>query len=160
MKRHYRANVAFDGTAKWYQFDTIKPVAAHSDDRKRKMRVYAGISMTGKMLCRRDHAVGLETTDEGGTQTRRHVRIFTERAGVDDRVRRVVVDVQHRSVGDVNPECPSLHGRQPALLPCQDCITRCADCHLGRKHHCATQIDGVWQEKASTGPETRPGLEI
>src|SRR5674476_319360 len=102
MKRHDPRDTRADRSSKWYQLDTIKPVSAHSNDRDIQMRVGVGITMPRKMLAGSDHPVGLHASDEGRTEPSNHHRVLAKRPGVDDRVCRVVVHIQHGSVGDVN----------------------------------------------------------
>src|SRR5512143_3720737 len=101
MKRHYRANAAVNGCTKWYQFDTIKPASAHSDDRQRQVRIHSGVAMPRKMFPGRDHSVRLNSTNERRTKPGGQGGIFSIRARVDDRIRRIVVDIQNWRIRDV-----------------------------------------------------------
>ena len=87
-------------------------------------------------------------------------RIFAVRPRVDDRICRIVVDVEHRRIRDVDPESPSFERRQPSLLVSQHRVAGCANRHFRREDHCAAQVDRVRDEIPAPRPESRAGLEI
>jgi hypothetical protein len=62
----------------------------------------ARFAVTREVLPRRQCALILNTAHVRRAKLRRQVRIFRERARTDDRVRRIVVDIEDRSEYDLN----------------------------------------------------------
>jgi hypothetical protein len=116
--------------------------------------------MTREMLSCRDHAVILDTANERRPHPRRQERILAVRSSVDHRVIRIVVDVQNRSVRDVNSERSSFHRREAALLVSERRVTSCAHRHLGRKHDCPAQIDRIRNEVSAARAKAGASFQI
>src|SRR5438477_6434107 len=112
MKGHDGPNATIHSFLKWYQLDTIEPISAHRHDRQRQMRVYTCIAVTWEVLTRRNHPVALKSPDESGAETGNEPRILPIRSRVDYRIGRIVVDIEHRSVGNVDSECSALLSRK------------------------------------------------
>ena len=96
------------------------------------MRVYTCVAVPGEVLTRRNHPVALESPDEGSAETGNESRILTVGSRVDYRIGRVVVDIEHRSIGNVDSECSTLLSRKLSFLEGKHGIARCANRHLGR----------------------------
>src|SRR5437762_1177145 len=143
MERHDRPNATIHSFLKWYQLDTIEPISAHRHDRQRKMRVYTGVAVPREVLASRNHTVALKSPDERSAETGNEPRIRTVRSRVDYWIGRVVVDVEHRSVSDVDPECSALLSRKPSFLEGKRRIPRCANRHLGRRYHRTAKVDCI-----------------
>ena len=100
MARHDRADARRNRGAERRQLERLKPLAARADHRQIEMRVRRRISVTRKMLGRGQRAIFLHAAHKLRHEFRHASRVFTERARVDDRIARIVVDVRD---GRVNP---------------------------------------------------------
>src|SRR5205085_7328381 len=96
VPRHDRADACGNRRAEWYEFNRVEPRARHVDDGQAAMRVNGRVAMTGKMFGSGDDARALRALDEGCAHRGDCLRVFAVRAHVDDRVRGVVVDINHR----------------------------------------------------------------
>ena len=75
------------------------------DDRKTDVGVHIGITMTWEVLPRRDSTVILNSTDEGYTHFGDLLGILPERPDVNNRIFRIVVNVEHGCKRNVHPQC-------------------------------------------------------
>ena len=116
--------------------------------------------MTGEVLPCRDHAVILQAVNECDTHPRGELWILSVRARIDDWIVRVVVDVEHRSVGDMNSECAPFQCGETPLLISERGVTSCADGHLGREDDRATEIYRIGDEVTAPGAKSGPCLQI
>ena len=78
---------------------------------KRQVRVGAGVAVAGKVLRRGEHPVVLEAAHLGRDEPADVGRVLAERAGVDDRVGGIVVDVGHRREREVDRRRPGPRAR-------------------------------------------------
>ena len=101
---HDRFGAGRDPGLERRQLDALEPLARMLDDRQAEMRVDVGVAVPGKMLERGDHAGRLQAADVGRRERADLRRILAERARVDDRVARVVVDVDDRREVDVDAD--------------------------------------------------------
>jgi hypothetical protein len=81
------------------------------DHREVEVGVGRGVAVAGEVLGRREHPARLDPLHVGDRHPPHERRVLAEGAEVDDRVRRVVVDVHHRVEVHVDPEGASLAGR-------------------------------------------------
>ncbi len=79
--------------------------------------------------------------DFGGDKTADGLRIFTERPGVDDRIRRIVVHVGDGSERQVNPDRSPFECGDPAHLIGGRVAAGRAYAHIGRQRRTADQTD-------------------
>src|SRR5450759_5162580 len=112
------------------------------------------------MLPCRDHAVILQAVDECDTHPRGELRILAVGACIDDWIIRIVVDVEHRRVRNVNSESAPFECGETSLFVSERGVPRCADCHFRREYDRPSQIDGVGNEVPATGTESGTSLEI
>src|SRR5262245_66558433 len=99
MPGHYGSHAGIDSRAKRNEFDGVEPFAGHVDFRQPTMRIDSRISMSGKMLRRSDHARMLRAFYERSDKSRHVDGIFTVRAHINDRIRRIVRS-EERRVGE------------------------------------------------------------
>ena len=78
------------------QMDAVDKPCRMPDKRQGFVRVGFGIAVTGKMLGRTHHALALHALQEQRRETCHRLRVFSERAGVDDGILGIVVHVRHR----------------------------------------------------------------
>jgi len=116
--------------------------------------------MTREMFPRRDHAVILQAVNECDTHPRRQLRILPVRARIDNWIVRIVVDVEHRGVSDVNPECTTFECGETSLLISESGVSRCANRHLRWEDDGSSEIDGVGNEVPAPCAESGARLEI
>src|ERR1041385_2565759 len=125
-----------------------------------QMRILIGVTVAREVFPRGDHAVLLEAVDQRGAHVGNEVRVLAERAHPDDRVGRVVVDIEYRGKGDVNAERSALYRGDAPLLICEGRVTGRAQTHLWREHRSSAQIDVVREEVASTLTKRDAGLVV
>lgn len=124
------------------------------------MRVLFGITVTGEMLARGEHAVLLNAAHEIAPHHGHQRGIFAHRTCADDRVLRIVVDIQHGRERHVDAHRASfLRGDAPHLVREHRVACR-AECHLVWERRGPTELDGIRQEPTSARPERRPRLEV
>src|SRR5450759_5202644 len=112
------------------------------------------------MLPCRDHAVILQAMNESDTHPRGELRILAIGARIDDGIVRIVVDVEHRRVRDVDSERAPFECGKTSLLISERGVSRCANRHLRWEHDRSSQIDGVGNEVPATCAESGASLEI
>ena len=78
----------------------------------------------GKCLAVGEHPVVLQPAHLGGDQAAHLGRVLAERAGVDDRVGGVVVDVRHRREGEVHADRAALERGDPPDARTPRCRSR------------------------------------
>src|SRR4051812_43595391 len=124
------------------------------------MRVDAGVAVSREVFSCRDHAVILQSVNERNAHPGRQLWILAIGSRVDDRVRRVVVDVQNRCVCDVYPQCATFLRGQTSLFVSERRIASRAKAHLWRKNQSAAEVDGVGHEIATASTESGACLEV
>ena len=112
------------------------------------MRVNVGVAMPRKVLERGHHTPVLQAADIGRSKPRYNIRILAERAGVDNRVARVVVAVSHRREVHVHAKGARFERRDPPGLHRKGFVTRGAERH------------GAGKSRGPANPETDAGLEV
>ena len=93
MRHHHRIDSGLNSLAERSQLDRIQPRPISGDLGHAEMRIGCGIAVAGKMLGGGHHSVGARAANVGGHKVAHLFRIFAKRAGVDNRIRRVGVDV-------------------------------------------------------------------
>jgi hypothetical protein len=84
------------------------------DDRQADVRIGRRVAMTGEMLRGCDHPPILHTADVRPGHAGDELNVLSKRPDVDDRIARVVVDVDNRIEVDGDSERPALFGGNPA----------------------------------------------
>jgi len=141
VRRHHGADAGVHRHPEGDQLAGGELGPALSHDRKRGVGVHVRVAMTGEVLDGGDHAGGLDASHGGAHQHGHPIRIGPERAGIDDRVVRVVVDVGHRREDQVDAHDPSFERGDPAhhervLLP-----ARRGHPHIGRERGSAHEAE-------------------
>ena len=116
--------------------------------------------MTRKVFPGGDHAVLLKSSHQRCAEGGSKPLILAKRADADDRICRIVVDIEDWRKGDVNAECASLEGGDATLLVSEGRIPCRPDCHLRREDRRSAQVDGVRQKIAATRPISGAKLEV
>ena len=130
------------------------------DDRKTDVGVHIGITMTWEVLARRYSTVILNSTDEGYSHFGDLLRILTEGPDVNNRIFRIVVNVEHGCERYVHPQCSCLHRRYPTHLICELFISGCTNSHQARKVCSTSQINRPRHLNCPSHPETSAGLQV
>ena len=102
MARHDRAHARGDGGAEGNEFDAFEFGAVAGNGGEREMRIDADVAVAGKMLGGGERAVFLHAANELGDVLGDALRIFAERADVDDRIVGIIVDVRVRRENPVH----------------------------------------------------------
>jgi hypothetical protein len=89
------------------------------------------------------HPVLLQSTDSGGHQHADELRIFTERAGIDDRIGRIVVDIGHRGECYVNAHGATFQRRHPSHLIGIPFRSGRGHAHIGGEGRASNQPEGA-----------------
>jgi hypothetical protein len=111
VKGHDPAHTGLHGGAEGHELDAVEPRGRTGDARELEMRVLLGVAVSGKVLARSEHPVLLDAAHEGGAELRDELRILAEGPEADDRILRVVVDVEHRRERHVDAECAPFERR-------------------------------------------------
>src|SRR5205807_8889658 len=111
--------------------------------------------MTRKVFPGRDHAVLLESSHQRSAEGGSKPLILAKRADADDRICRIVVDIEDWRKGDVNAGCASLEGGDATLLVGEGRIPRRPDCHLRREDRRSAQVNRGRQKLPATRPISR-----
>ncbi len=104
MGQHHRGNARFDHGPEREQLQLPQAGELVRDQRQSVMGVDVGIAMAGEMLCRGDDLLLPIGVYHCPAQAGHLLRIGAERAHPDDRVGRVVVDIDHRGEVKVDPQ--------------------------------------------------------
>ena len=118
------------------------------------MTVDVGVAVPGKMLERRDHPAVARAGDVGADQRRDPRRILPVRAGVDDRVARVVVDVRDRREVHVDAERARLDAGDPRLFADQAHVVAVGSRRDRAHRHLP------WKLRRAGDAEADAGLEV
>src|SRR5438270_6983887 len=97
------------------------------------MRVDTDIAVTGKMFCASHHAFILQAFHILCPKQRYLIFILTKAAIVDNRIRRIIVDIYDRGKIYLYAESLALSANSPAKLVYEPCIRSCAYHHLAWK---------------------------
>ena len=156
VKGHDSLNARGDRATERNELDGVDPRAARMDRGDREMRILFGVAMPGKVFSRGQHPVFLQAVDQRRAHVGDEARILAERSHPDDRIRGIVVDVEHRREGDVHAQRASLERGDASLLvgerACR-ALRRVAICV--REHRGAAEIDVVRQEVAAALSDAR-----
>ena len=148
MPGHHRADARFDRRAKRWQLDAFEARAIPRDCRQVEVRIQIGIAVPRKMLRRRQSAVFFHATHKRRRQRAHALRIFAERANIDDGIGRIAVDVAYRRENPGHARRSRLQRRDLAHRVCVFCAARRRHGHRLRKRRAFLQ------------PHRRPALEI
>ncbi len=114
----------------------------------------------GKCFLGRDRAVLLKPAHECRAEPGHRGGILPEGAGGDDRVLRVVVDVQNGREGEVDPHGARLGGGDAAHFVGVAAFAGRAHCHQRRKQGGAAQLDVVGQVDRPAHAVASPALQV
>ena len=112
------------------KFELFQFVIALVDERQTCMAVSAGITVTGEMLAGRDNALTLESLDVLHAHFAYKLRIRTERAGVDYRIRGIIVNVENGCKVSIDAERHYLAADYLRIVIRIVRIIRCSECHV------------------------------
>ena len=115
MRRHDAPNSATNGFLERDQLQRIQALAVHVHHRQGQVRVDCRISVPREMLGGRQHTSFLSATDKCCTQLRYQLRVLPVGPNVDDRVARVIVNVQYWSEYPVHTKRSRLHSGRFSL---------------------------------------------
>ena len=149
VRGHHHPGAGLDSGAKRDELQRGQARPVRADDRQPHMRIHVGVAVPGEVLRRGDRAADLRAAHERRREPRDPLRVLTERASVDDGVRRVVVDVHGRGEVDLNPDGArllpdDLRDVVRILVP-----ARGGDRHRARKDGCAPCFEQVVREHAA-----------
>ena len=94
------------------------------------MGVGRRITVTGEVLCHREHAIVFHATCKSDAVTSHRVGIFAERAHTDGRIVGVVVHIEHGCKIHVYAYCAALASHFAAIFIEQTVIVDCAENHI------------------------------
>ena len=106
------------------------------------MRIHVRIPMPRKMFGYREYSAVFQTSGIGDNRIGNVHRIFTERAGVDNRILRIDVNIRHRSKIHLYTKFPALPCHFPAILIEQGIVLYTSQYHILRKDGCTPQTHG------------------
>ena len=153
MRGHHAGNSGRDRGAKGHQLDRGQSSEIVADDRQTQVRVLAAAAVPGKVLPDRQHSLPLQRPDVGDAKLGDHAWIIAEGPFGDDRVVRIVPDVENRGDVQVDSEISQLPtvgltaetGRHHRLLERQltEIPTRTEQAHAGADslHQTAFVVD-------------------
>jgi hypothetical protein len=113
-----------------------------------------------EMLPGGEDTVTLKAVDHGLSHVGDETRILAEGTHSDDRIRRIVVDVENRSESDVNTKRSRFNRGDASFLIGECRIASGAESHLVWEHRPAAEINIVREEVAATLTECHAGLVI
>ena len=148
VRRHHDVHARGDRRAERHQLDRVEPRPGRADDGQRQVGVRAGVAVAGEVLGRGEHPVVLEAPHLGRHEPAHVGRILAERAGIDDRVGGIVVDVGHRREGQVHADGAALERGDAADVVGGAVAPGRAHAHIGGKQRPAVE------------PEAGPALEV
>src|SRR5579864_7525822 len=102
MRRHYQPHSAVYGSEKWNQLDRTNPFSIVLHDGSTAMRIDGSIAMSRKMFSCRGHSGTLQTANECAAHACNQLRVLTKRAGADNRIQGIAVDIAHRREVNIN----------------------------------------------------------
>jgi hypothetical protein len=106
------------------------------------MRIHVRIPMPRKMFGYREYSAVFQPPGIGDNLIGNVHRIFTERAGVDNRILRIDVDIRHRSKIHLYTKFPALPCHFPTILIEQGIVLYTSQYHILRKDGCTPQTHG------------------
>ncbi|MBA7622639.1 hypothetical protein ES703_30017 [subsurface metagenome] len=124
MRGHDRLHTRLDDLLKGIELDFFQAFPVSFYGRKNAVRILVRISMARKMLGCGNEPILLAASDEGDGQAADLGRIFSEGSCVDDRVVRIDIHIDHRSICHMDPQCSAFPGSDLAheiglvLRPC------------------------------------------
>ena len=133
MRRHDGADADVDRGPERRQLHLIEARARMLDDGETQMRVGRGVAMSRKVFRGRRHPAIVHAADIGARHVRHERDVLPERSDVDDRIARVVVDVDNRIEVDGDAEGAALLGGDPAGAIRQLRVARRRDGHRARQ---------------------------
>src|SRR5580700_1397216 len=101
MSGHNRANASRNCGAERHELICFELLAIIRNNRERQMRIGGHIAVAWKVLCGRKRAVLFDAANELCREIRNLGRFLTERADVNDWIRRIVIYVGIRSENPV-----------------------------------------------------------
>src|SRR5947207_3387437 len=99
-----------DAGAERNELERVETAVPGCDHREADVRIGLCIPMAGEVLERGEHTVLVQAPHVRRDQAGHRARVLAEGAGIDNRVRGVVVDVGIRGEIDVDADGPALHG--------------------------------------------------
>ena len=156
--RHYGVRSGGEAGPERDQFDPLESLARVIDDGQPEVGIDVRVAVAREMLDRGEHAAGPQPFDVRARERADPRRVLTERTNVDDRIARVVVDVDDRREVDVHAHRPGLGGRDAARLERKPRIARRTERHHVRKAGGALQPEsgacleiGRYEERLGSG---------
>jgi hypothetical protein len=104
VSRHHRVDSRRDRALERQQLDAPQLGAVAGHRRQREVAVRVDVAVAGEVLAAREQPRGLHALDERAAEPCDELRVLAEAAHVDDRVRGVAVDVEHRREDPVEAE--------------------------------------------------------
>ena len=111
MGAHDHVGPGLDAGPERHQLQGVELRVARGDDRQADVGVALRVAVAGEVLQRRQHPVVTQAVDVGLHELRDRSGVFPKRAGVDDRVERVVVEIGVGGEVDVDADRPAFHRR-------------------------------------------------
>ena len=93
VRDHHGIHAGLDRAPERRQLNRVEPGAVAGDLREAKMRIGGGVAVSGKVFCRDQHAAFVSAPDVRRHQIADLMRVFSERARVDDGIRRIGIHV-------------------------------------------------------------------
>ena len=139
MGAHDDVRARRDPGAERHKLERVEPGVPGGDDGEAEVRVRLRVAVAGEMFERGEHTVLVQSPHVLGHETRDGPRILAERAHVDNRVRRIVVDVRVGREIQLDADRPPFDGRGGTDLVSVPRVARSADGHdlwkRGGTHH-------------------------
>ena len=108
MRHHHGIHARLDGAPERRQLNRIEPRPVAGDLSEAEMRIGSGVAVSGKMFGRGQHAALVSAANVRRHEIAHLLGVFSERARVDDGIRRVGI---HVGVGEEIP----MHSDGPRL---------------------------------------------
>ena len=148
MSSHHRAGPRANCRLEGNELDGIQPLAIRRHQRQFHVRIHRGVPVARKMFCCGHGPVFFHPAHELRHKLRHALRIFAERADIDDGIVRVAVHIGHRREHPVHA-----HG---ARFNCRDAPHRVGVFRPPRRGH----RHGVRECRAFLQAHHRAALEI
>src|SRR5438445_301051 len=160
VRAHHDVRPGGDPGPEGDEFERIQPSVARGDAREADVGVDLGVAVTGKMFQGGEHPMIAQPAHVLRHETRDRTRIFAEGPGIDDGVRRVVVDVGVGREIDVDADRPPLGGGGRADRVGVARIRRGADRHDHRERGGADEPHPGTPLEVGRNEERQPGAEL
>ena len=133
VPNHYARKSGVDVVAEWNDVGCLKVDERAVDERQRFVRVRLRVAVSGEVLCHRHDAVVFEAARVGYCFAAHVFRVFAERAGADNRVAGIAVDVEHGGEVDVNAHLSAFGSHFRTVFVEKTFVADSAESHVPRK---------------------------